>query len=45
MSLKKNNKKLFMTVAIIWVVSFILFAIAYVVLLLPQKKSKEQNEK
>lgn len=44
MSFKKKNKKLFMTVAIIWVGSFILFAIAYVVLLLPQKKNKEQVE-
>ncbi len=44
MTFKKKNKKLFMTVAIIWVGSFILFAIVYLVLLLPQKKSKEQVE-
>jgi len=44
MSFMKTNKKLFMAIAIIWAVSFVLSAIAYVVLLLPQQKSKEQVE-
>jgi Tfp pilus assembly protein PilO len=42
--MKTKNKKLFMTIAIIWAVSFVLFVLAYVVLILPQQKSKEQVE-
>jgi len=44
MSFMKTNKKLFMIVAIFWAVSFVLLTLAYVVLLLPQKKSKQQVE-
>lgn len=44
MSFMKTNKKLFMIVAIIWAVSFVLLALAYVVVLSPQQKSKQQVE-
>lgn len=44
MSFMKTNKKLFTTIAIIWAVSFVLFALAYIVALLPQQKNKQQVE-
>jgi Tfp pilus assembly protein PilO len=40
----KTNKKLFMVVAVIWGGSFILFALAYIIVLSPQQKSKQQVE-
>lgn len=44
MSFMKTNKKLFTVVAVIWGGSFILFALAYIIVLSPQQKSKQQVE-
>ncbi len=44
MSFMKTNKKLFLTVSIIWAGSLILFALAYVLVLSPQQKNRQQVE-
>jgi Tfp pilus assembly protein PilO len=40
----KTNKKLFTIVALFWAGSFVLFVLAYIVVLSPQQKSKQQVE-
>ena len=40
----KTNKKLFTIVALIWAGSLVLFVLAYVVVLSPQLKSKQDVE-
>ncbi len=44
MSFMKTNKKLFVIVSIIWAGSLVLFALAYVVVLSPQQKTRQQVE-
>lgn len=44
MSLKKANKKLFTIVAIIWAGSFVLFVLAYMLVLSPQQKIRREVE-
>lgn len=44
MSLKKANKKLFTIVAIIWAGSFVLFVLAYMLVLSPQQKIRQEVE-
>ncbi len=44
MSFMKTNKKLFTIVALIWVGSLVLFVLAYIAVLSPQQKIKQQVE-
>ena len=44
MFLMKTNKKYLITVAMVWAGCFMLFLAAYMVLLVPQQKSKKRIE-
>ncbi len=44
MFLMKTNKKYLITVAIVWAGCFMLFLAAYMILLVPQQKSKKRTE-
>ena len=44
MSFMNTNKKLFTIVALIWAGSLVLFVLAYIAVLSPQQKSKQQVE-